>query len=398
MNDPADAPATPTVTRALSSTTSLYVTWTRSADGTGEGGEILGYELEMDDGQGGDYEVVLDGTGQKLLNYYLATGLTTGYTYKFRVRAYTFNGPGEWSTVAEIMVCSAPSDFAIPTVTNVTQTDISIEWTPPTDDGSCEDSITGYQVYVDDGERGDFIEANSDSDTDVRDKPNLTTLTITRVDSDNIGDRHRIKVIAFNKLSSVESPIVSTILANVPDQPPVPTFVNASSDDTQITISLADFVDSMNGGSTITSFEIQVAITKTGAFSTIEGSDTPYTAYSYSYQTSVETGETYRFRYRAWNALGSGYWSSELEVLATTVPSAPPRPVLDSVDSTTIEITLNPVEDDGGANVLDYELWYAEGQTNNNFAIFTDYEYSTDGFSASIDVTTSSLNIGSFYV
>ena len=137
---------------------------------------------------------------------------------------------------------------------------------------------------------------------------------------------------------------------------------------------------------------------QTYSWTTVVGEDIPYTAYTYSYQDSIVAGTTYHFRYRANNALGAGYWSSELDILATTVPDAPPRPTLESVSSSTIELAFSPVENDGGASVTDYELWYVEGKTNTAFEIFTDYEYSTDGFDVSIDTTASSLTVGSFYV
>jgi len=46
---------TPTVNYDYSSSTSLFVTWSLNADGTGTGGLITGYKLYMDDGAGGSF-------------------------------------------------------------------------------------------------------------------------------------------------------------------------------------------------------------------------------------------------------------------------------------------------------------------------------------------------------
>ena len=40
---------------------------------------------------------------------------------------------------------------------------ITVNWNEPVDNGGC--SIQGYSVYIDDGQSGQFIEANSENDT-----------------------------------------------------------------------------------------------------------------------------------------------------------------------------------------------------------------------------------------
>jgi hypothetical protein len=64
------------------------------------------------------------------------------------------------------------------------------------DDGGC--SITGYAVFIDDGQNGEYVEANVDNDVLVRNQPSLSMLTITRVLASNLGMTYRIKVRAFN--------------------------------------------------------------------------------------------------------------------------------------------------------------------------------------------------------
>ena len=85
---------------------------------------------------------------------------------------------------------------------------------------------------VDDGETGDFIEANVDFDTNVRLKPSLSQLVITKLQLANLGNTFRVKVKAFNPAGEIDSPILGVILASLPLQPPMPVFVNDQSDHT----------------------------------------------------------------------------------------------------------------------------------------------------------------------
>lgn len=88
----------PTEDRSLSSKTTLQLLWTKLVDGLGDGGKITGYELEMDDGAGGQFTRKFYGVGTPLITHYLATQLSTGLTYQTRVKGYNINGPGDWST------------------------------------------------------------------------------------------------------------------------------------------------------------------------------------------------------------------------------------------------------------------------------------------------------------
>jgi secreted trypsin-like serine protease len=69
---------------------------------------------------------------------------------------------------------------------------------------------------IDDGNNGDFIEANYDNDIAVRWKPSLSRLEITRLQLLNIGKTFRIKLKAKNYAGEVESPILGVVLAGVP--------------------------------------------------------------------------------------------------------------------------------------------------------------------------------------
>jgi hypothetical protein len=73
---------------SLSEKTSLFFKWNLLADSTISpltGGIITGYELQLDDGLGGDFKTVFNGVGQPGLNFYLAMGLPNSLHINARV-------------------------------------------------------------------------------------------------------------------------------------------------------------------------------------------------------------------------------------------------------------------------------------------------------------------------
>jgi len=112
-------------------------------------------------------------------------------------------------------------------------------------------------VFIDDGNNGEFIEANFDSDTAVRWKPSLSRLEITRLSLLNLGRTFRIKLKAKNYAGEIESPILGVVFAGLPLMPPVPVKIAELSSDTVITIDISDFPISSNGGCPIHTFEVQ---------------------------------------------------------------------------------------------------------------------------------------------
>ena len=66
-----------------------------------------------------------------------------------------------------------------PERTGSTANSMSLHWEHPEDNGGC--LITGFAVFRNDGTaEGEItIEANADSDTNVRNRPTLDALTIT---------------------------------------------------------------------------------------------------------------------------------------------------------------------------------------------------------------------------
>ena len=74
----------------------------------------------MDDGNNGYYRLVFNGQGSPGILSYLATGLTTGLSYRFKVRASNIYGYGSFSNELLVEAVDVPDKVDIPTVTLLT--------------------------------------------------------------------------------------------------------------------------------------------------------------------------------------------------------------------------------------------------------------------------------------
>lgn len=65
---------------------------------------VQSYRLYVDDGYGKDFSLILD----SLIDEHLATNLTAGIAYSFKLTAVNFNGESEQSDISIIKACIAP--------------------------------------------------------------------------------------------------------------------------------------------------------------------------------------------------------------------------------------------------------------------------------------------------
>ena len=116
-----DAPGTPTIDWTQSSRTSLFVRWVASSTGSLPESPILGYQLQMDSGNG-TFVQVYDGAFKPGILGHLVDGLTNGHLYSFRVIALNYNGESVPGAAAPFYACTAPAQFAKPEVTSQSKT------------------------------------------------------------------------------------------------------------------------------------------------------------------------------------------------------------------------------------------------------------------------------------
>lgn len=72
---------------------------------------VEGYILQMDDGFGGEFTTIYDGSTNPQQLFAEVVGLTQSRTYRFKVAATDVNGIGELSSQVSLIACTPPSGF-----------------------------------------------------------------------------------------------------------------------------------------------------------------------------------------------------------------------------------------------------------------------------------------------
>lgn len=252
-----------------SSKTVISMSWQAITPGTAPGGNILGYLLQVEDTNTGTKWIAFDGFKLGLPSQLRASvsNLVIGRDYKFSVAAKSFNGIGAWSTPVTYFACVAPGEFSAPARVTSTINSITIQWNHPSNDGGC--SVRSFAVWCDDGQGGAFVEVNSDQDTQVRNKPGLTSLLITSpFSAGNLEGRDfRIYVTAFNNDGSTNSEIATIRLGDVPLAPTSkPVKLQAMSSTSSIAVQIAELPQADHEGLAVDSYCLEIDSNLDGVF------------------------------------------------------------------------------------------------------------------------------------
>lgn len=126
LADVPQKPAPPTHDQTQTSASQIYVKYTTTGD---NGSPIISYELQMDDGNGGDYTSLIGFSSQYLKLWYVVTSnITKGTTYRFRVRALNSVGWGSFSDPAYILAAQVPKKPAPPVFVSSSSSSITISF------------------------------------------------------------------------------------------------------------------------------------------------------------------------------------------------------------------------------------------------------------------------------
>lgn len=121
--------------------------------------------------------------------------------------------------------------------------------------------------------------------------------------------------MALNSIGSVQSSLISAVLASVPDAPAAaPTVDQSLTSSSQITVDYAAVT--ADGGDDIISYEVLMDDGEGGDFSSQIGLNIFNLKLSYTISTGIEKGSYYRFMYRARNSVGWGELSPIGYILA----------------------------------------------------------------------------------
>ena len=166
-------------------------------------------------------------------------------------------------------------------------------------------------------------------------------------------------------------------------------YVDATdSNGSQLKLYIDEFITTMNGGTEIIGYQIQLDDGSNGAFYTVLGAIDNTLDTEVIVTSDIVKGKTYRARYRAINSIGPGPWSPIAYITASTVPKAPSLPIVTNVDHTKVVLSLSETTDDGGSSILSYHLFINEGVDGSAYHAVTTYDGSS---------LTTTINVGTVY-
>jgi hypothetical protein len=285
------APTAPGVPQGVSAAaltaTSASVSFSPpAADG---GSPLTGYTVHCASTDGGVGRTVAATSSPRTV-----AGLTTGATYRCRVRAVNAVGSGPYSAYSSLFVVraepAAPQDVA---ARSATATSASVSFSPPASDGGSP--VTGYHVQC----------TSSDGGTNRTVSATSSPRTVTSLTT---GATYRCRVRAINTVGagpySAYSP---SFLLGAPSAPQDVAATAASTTSASVTFRRPV----TDAGSAITSYFAQCVSTTGGTTRSRTGPGSPLAV------GGLTTGATYRCRVRATNDVGNGPYSA---YSATFVP------------------------------------------------------------------------------
>ncbi len=194
---PAAVPGAPRNLRGVRGNAEVTLNWDVPDNG---GGAIERYEYKVDNG-------AWDSTGGKSTTY-TVTGLASGQTYEFRVRAVNSIGPGAESQPESIAPATVPGAPRNLTLTSGDQYMMLI-WERPADNGGLP--ITGYEYSQkeEDGSFGSWIPIDESGPRET----NETSYTVTGLKNGTI---YSFRVRAVNEVGPGDPSAEATAEVNTP--------------------------------------------------------------------------------------------------------------------------------------------------------------------------------------
>jgi len=124
---PINNPNVPSGLVATASDTQVALNWDQTAQKS-----VIGYEIEQSSDGGTSWKVVTANTGSPSAGY-LASGLTIGTTYTYRIKALAFGGGQSNFSDSAVVKISAPPTGGFALNYSINLTKITLSWAVPTD-------------------------------------------------------------------------------------------------------------------------------------------------------------------------------------------------------------------------------------------------------------------------
>jgi len=309
-----DVPAAPT--RKASTSTRITLQWTAPAS---NGCPLTGYRLYMDDNNDGNADVeIYPGTGDATDPLDLAlnptvlefekTGMNTGFTYGFKLRAYNARG-STYSALTRIRQSAEPRQMTPPTQLTMasSETSIAIAWVVPDLQGG---TAVGYKVYRNNGGASQ-ISATPDATCGMEYNPAPQRCTLTGLTP---GFDYLIQMVTVNDVG--ESPRSDTATLKAATVPAtINTLVNSAASNSPASLSFT-WTSPADNGATIYNYRGELHKIDDGSVQVWNGLGTTNSPYTSTSLTLTEpsyglvANKQYKFRVRGENVMDLGVWSS----------------------------------------------------------------------------------------
>uniref|UniRef100_A0A3P9M6C0 Fibronectin type-III domain-containing protein n=1 Tax=Oryzias latipes TaxID=8090 RepID=A0A3P9M6C0_ORYLA len=275
-------------------------------------------------------------------NIFKSVGLVDGIAYEHRVIAENMAGLSKPSKPSEHMYALDPVDPpGRPVALNITRHEVTLSWTIPEGDGGF--SITGYQVERREMPNGRWLKANFNNILE-------TTYTVSGLTEDVT---YEFRVFARNSAGAVKNPSGSkTAFVNVRvlDTPGAPQNLIVK-EVTKDSVSLVWDAPLIDGGSRVRNYIVEKRESTRKAYSTVCSS-----CHKSSWKVGeLEEGKLYSFRILAENEFGIGLPIETVEPIKVSEKPLPPGKVsLLEITSTTVTLTWEKPDHDGGSRITGY--------------------------------------------
>lgn len=294
---PAAVPAIVVFSATTAGVGQISLPWTAPAN---NGAAITSYDLQYSsDSSSGPFTTL---SSALLVSPYVATGLTNGSLYFFRMAASNVMGYGPYSLTASNTPRTVPSPITeLSANPSGVSTSLILSWVAPYNGGS---AITGYRWYR---------SSNADMTGVLTSNATLVTTLSTTVTPLVAGVMSYFQIVASNVAGfSASSAIVSNYPRAVPGQ--VGTITVSSLNQS---ISLSWPTTTVSNGSAISSYRSQYSLSSAAAGEWFDISSAPATTIV---ATGLSNGTSYYFRVQASNVAGYGLASAVVTRIPYTVP------------------------------------------------------------------------------
>lgn len=360
-----DTPSTgPTSDSSVTDNSKILVNYGPQLTSENGGSDILSYEIQMDDGNGGDFISLQGYTSDSLdSTYTIQEGITSGGLYRFRYRSKNVNGWSSYSPITYIRAATVPLRPPAPTFSTATATTVTLTLSPSLDDKGSD--ITSYQLWVNTGSTSTVYNQITAYDG--------SSLSYTVLGTDGItgGTIYKFKYLAVNSYGVSDfSDELDAGVSSFPAQPSAPTKDSATSTNSSITLVWTTSADTELP---VLGYKLNMDDGYNGAFTTIYNGLGYPNVLTYT-KTQLVTGLTYRFTLQALNFNGESTASSEASYIICTTPTSLADPVLSSVSKTAMTVSWSAPSSNGGCSITSYHMQINDGAGG---VVFTEQDAGT---------------------